>query len=53
MGRKQAIIKARQGVEASEELVPLTEKEEAAWEKEQARGERYYQSIQKELAGKN
>ena len=52
VGRKQAIIKARQGVEASEELVPLTEKEEAAWEKEQARGERFYQKIQSKLAGK-
>ena len=51
--RKQAIIKARQGAEITEELAPLTEKENAAWEKEKTEGERYYQSIQKELAGKN
>ena len=51
--RKQAIIKARQGTEYTDELPVLNEKEEAAWEKEKTEGERYYQSIQKELAGKN
>ena len=52
IGRKQAIIKVRQGVEATEELSPLTEKEAAAWESEMAEGEKYYDAIQKELAGK-
>ena len=52
VGRKQAIIKARQGAEATEEPTPLTEKEEAAWKKEQARGEKFYEKIQKKLAGK-
>ena len=53
VGRKQAIIKARKGMEATDELVPLTEKEESAWKKEQARGEKFYQRIQKKLTGKN
>ena len=52
VGRKQAIIKARQGAEVAEELSPLTEKEAAAWEKEKAAGEKYYSKIQSELAGK-
>ena len=50
--RKQAIIKARQGAEFTEELPALSEKEEAAWLKEKAEGEAYYQKIQTELAGK-
>ena len=50
--RKQAIIKARQGTEYTDELPVLNEKEEAAWEKEKAEGETYYQKIQTELAGK-
>ena len=53
VSRKQAIIKARQGAEVTEELAPLTEKENAAWEKEKAEGEAYYQMIQAGLAGKN
>ena len=52
IGRKQAIIKARQGVESDAELSPLSEKEAAAWEVEKAEGERYYNAIKKELAGK-
>lgn len=52
VGRKQAIIKARQGIEATEDATPLTEKEEASWKKEQARGEKFYKKIQKKLAGK-
>ena len=52
VGRKQAIIKARQGIEATEELVPLTEKESAAWEKEKEEGEKYYNAIQAELGAK-
>ena len=52
VGRKQAIIKSRQGAEVTEEPTPLTEKEEAAWKKEQARGEKFYEKIQKKLAGK-
>ena len=52
VGRKQAIIKARQGAEATEEPAPLTEKEEAAWKKEQTRGEKFYKKIQKKLLGK-
>ena len=52
IGRKQAIIKARQGVEFNEELSPLSEKEAAAWEAEKADGERYYKAIKEELAGK-
>ena len=51
IGRKQAIIKARQGAEA-EELAPLNEKDSCAWEAEKAEGEKYYNEIQKELAGK-
>ena len=50
--RKQAIIKARQGAEFTEELPALSEKEEAAWLEEKAEGEAYYQKIQTELAGK-
>lgn len=50
--RKQAIIKARQGAEYTDELPSLNEKEEAAWEKEKAEGEAYYQKIRAELAGK-
>jgi hypothetical protein len=52
VGRKQAIIKARQGVEVTDEETPLNEKDSAAWEKEMAEGEAYYQKIQAELAGK-
>ena len=52
VGRKQAIIKSRQGIEATEEPTPLTEKEEAAWKKEQTRGEKFYNKIQKKLLGK-
>ena len=52
VGRKQAIIKARQGAEFTEELPALFEKEEAAWLKEKTEGEAYYQKIQTELAGK-
>ena len=50
--RKQAIIKARQGTEYTDELPVLNKKEEAAWEKEKAEGEAYYQKIQTELSGK-
>lgn len=50
--RKQAIIKARQGTEYTDELPALNEKEEADWEKEKAEGEAYYQKIQTELSGK-
>ena len=50
--RKQAIIKARQGAEYTDELPALNEKEEAAWKKEKAEGEAYYQKIQAELSGK-
>lgn len=50
--RKQAIIKARQGTEYTDELPVLNEKEEAAWEKEKAEGEAYYQKIKAELTGK-
>ena len=52
IGRKQAIIKARQGGEFTDEIAPLNEKDSAAWEKEKSEGEKYYQSIQKELVGK-
>ena len=52
IGRKQAVIKARRGEEFSEELVALTSKESAAWEKENASGERYYKMIQAEINGK-
>ena len=48
--RKQAIIKARQGAEYTEELAVLSEKEAASWEKEKADGEAYYAKIQAELA---
>ena len=52
VGRKQAIIKARQGIELTGELPPLSEKDLVAWEKERAEGEKYYCKIQKELNGK-
>ena len=52
IGRKQAVIKARQGAEWTEEFAPLSEKEAAAWEKERVAGEKYYEKIQKELNGK-
>ena len=50
--RKQAIIKARRGVEVTEAPAPLSAKENAAWEKEREAGERYYEKIRKELDGK-
>ena len=49
IGHKQAIIKARQGAEVTEEIAPLSEKALAAWEKEKALGETYYEKIQNEL----
>ena len=49
IGRKQAIIKARQGVDATEEPEPLSKRALAAWQKEMAAGEEYYEKIQKEL----
>ena len=52
VSRKQAIIKARQGGEFTDEIAPLNEKDSVAWEKEKSEGEKYYQSIQKELVGK-
>ena len=52
IGRKQAVIKTRQGAEVTEQVVPLSAKETAAWEKEMAAGEQYYEKIQKELNGK-
>ena len=52
VGRKQAIIKARQGAESTEELPALNEKDSAAWETEKAEGEKYYQMIQSEINGK-
>ena len=52
VGRKQAIIKARQGAESTEELPTLNEKDSAAWENEKAEGEKYYQMIQSEINGK-
>ena len=50
--RKQAIIKARSGAEVTKENAPLSEKENAAWEKEKTAGEKYYEMIQQELRGK-
>ena len=52
VGRKQAIIKARQGSESTEELPTLNEKDSASWENEKAEGEKYYQMIQSEINGK-
>ena len=52
VSRKQVIIKARQGGEFTDEIAPLNEKENAAWEKEMAEGENYYQMIQAEINGK-
>ena len=52
VSRKQAIIKTRQGGEFTDEIAPLNEKDSAAWEQEKSEGEKYYQSIQKELVGK-
>ena len=41
-----------EGAEGTEGVVPLSAKETAAWEKEMAAGEQYYEKIQKELNGK-
>ena len=49
MSRKQAIIKARRGVETDVVLEPLSERDEALWQVEKAKGEEYYLAIQKEL----
>ena len=49
VARKQAIIKERQGVLSDAELAPLNDKDSAAWEKERAAGEEYYNKIKKEL----
>ena len=51
IGRKQAIIKSRRGEDVVEEFDPLSDKEAAAWEREKAEGEKYYEKIQKELGG--
>jgi GPH family glycoside/pentoside/hexuronide:cation symporter len=51
IGRKQAIIKSRRGEDVVEEFAPLSDKEAAAWEREKAEGEKYYEKIQKELGG--
>ena len=51
VGRKQAIIKARQGAEVTEEEAPLSEKDEALWQAEKTKGEEYYESISRELSG--
>ena len=51
IGRKQAIIKARQGVEADEPETVLTERDEALWQKEKAAGEKYFAMISEELGG--
>ena len=53
ISRKQAIIKQRQGVEVSEELEELNQKDLDLWEKEKALGEKYYQKIQAELNKNN
>ena len=51
LSRKQAIIKSRRGEDVAEEFAPLSDKEAAAWEREKAEGEKYYEKIQKELGG--
>jgi len=51
IGHKQAIIKARQGIEAEAELPALSGKTLSAWEKEKAAGEQYYEKIQKDING--
>ena len=52
IGRKQAIIKSRSGVDITEEQAALTDSEQSLWEKEMAEGEAYYQTVQKELSKK-
>ena len=51
VARKQAIIKARQGVENTAELPALSPKDEALWEAELKHGEEYFKKISKELGG--
>ena len=49
IARKQAIIKARQGAETTDELPELSERDEALWQKEAKLGEEYFLKISKEL----
>ena len=49
VGRKQAIIKARQGAEVTEPVEALSAKDEALWQAELKRGEEYYERISAEL----
>ena len=49
--RKQAIIKSRQGAEAGDELAPLSERDEALWQLELEKGEKYFEKISAELNG--
>ena len=49
VARKQAIIKARQGAEPTEELPALSARDEALWQKELKAGEEYYAKICEEL----
>ena len=51
IGRKQAIIKARQGIEEKGEQTALSERDEALWQSELFRGEKYFAEISKELNG--
>lgn len=49
IARKQAIIKARQGGELTEELEALSERDEALWQAEREHGEKFFAKISKEL----
>ena len=53
IGRKQAVIKARQGIEVDAAEISLSEKDEALWQAESAAGEEYYAKIAAELASVN
>ena len=49
VARKQAIIKARQGAEPTEELPALSARDEALWQKELKAGDEYFAKICEEL----
>lgn len=49
IARKQAIIKARRGIEADEADTVLSERDEMLWDKERREGEKYFAMISAEL----
>ena len=49
IGKKQAIIKQRSGIESSNDDIVLSEKDEALWQSEKKIGDEYFARISKEL----